>query len=93
MATVVFGGPSQACIRRKNAARALWLAYKLRAARKARAGRSLPGRTRHGCTLPPEILCCGHSPSQAQKCWAVGRRLTSGPTALTSTSTKRVFGS
>ena len=41
--------------------------------------------------LPADPWCCGQSPSQLVKFFTVGKRLTSGPTSLSSTNA--VFGS
>ena len=57
--------------------RAWWTVRAAR--RRATATRCAPGRTRRESTLPPEILCCGESPSQLQKCLTLGQRLMSVP--------------
>ncbi len=81
------GVPSRACIRRKQAPRALWAWCTLRAAsRRATVTRGAPGRTRRDSTVPPEIVCGGHRPSQLQTCCTRGHRGMSVPISLRRTT-------
>ena len=41
-----------------------------------------PGADVADLILPADLLCCGHSPSQLQKCFTLGNRLRSGPISL-----------
>src|SRR5690242_6093982 len=75
VAVMAFASPRRAAIRRKHAPSALLLRCKFFAAnRNACAARFTPGRVVLDCTLPPDFLGFGASPSQLPKCFSRGHR-------------------
>jgi hypothetical protein len=87
VAVMAVGVPRRAFLRRKKAPQARCEWCTLRAARRrATVTRCAPGRTRRDRTVPPAILCWGHSPSQRQQGVTRGHRCMSVPISLRMTT-------